>query len=63
MSENQTNYISKCSKCGKQEVVIGPRGKGLCDECITKANAPYKNHNGFVNDLNQPDSQKENKKK
>ena len=43
-----------CCKCGKKGgVVIGPAGKGICDECYSKANKLDDKHKvGFVNDLN-----------
>lgn len=59
----QEGYISECYKCGKKEILIGPRGKGLCDECIAKSNAPYKNGTqGFVNDFNLPKQPQQTKK-
>lgn len=45
--------ITTCYKCGKTGgIVIGPAGKGLCDECISKSNKLNDKHKvGFVNDL------------
>ena len=55
-------YISTCYKCGKREVVIGPRGKGLCEACLVKSNQPYQNKGGFVNDFDQPKAVEETPK-
>lgn len=54
VQKQEEGYISTCYKCGKKEILIGPRGKGLCDACIAKSNAPYTNGTrGFVNDFDQ----------
>lgn len=47
--------LTTCCECGKTgEVVIGPAGKGRCDECITKSNNPTGVYaKPFVDDTNK----------
>lgn len=60
---SQDGYIAECYKCGKREILIGPRGRGLCEECIAKSNAPYKNGTrGFINDFGLPKQEPQPKK-
>lgn len=44
--DTSKNPMLICCECGKEgEIVIGPYGKGRCNQCISKSNKPNEQQN------------------